>query len=117
MSHRTQRINEAVREELNRALAQVKDPRVTGAFVSVSSVEVSGDLSTAKVFVSILGGEEKEVLSGLRAAHGFLRTFLARTLNMRKTPALTFLQDRSAERGAHIATLLKELNTEKNDEE
>lgn len=112
MSHRIGRINEAVREALNRALPQVKDPRVASALVSVSSAEVSGDLSTAKIFVSILGGDVKEVLRGLSAAHGFLRTFLARELNLRKTPALTFLQDRSAENGAHIASLLKELSKE-----
>ncbi|MBR6530034.1 MAG: 30S ribosome-binding factor RbfA [Clostridia bacterium] len=110
MSHRTARINDAVREELNRALAQVKDPRVASSIVSVSMAEVSGDLSTAKIYVSILGGEPSEVLKGLKAAHGFLRTFLAKSLNLRKTPALTFLQDRSAERGAHIASILKELS-------
>ena len=113
MSHRSGRINEAVREALNRALVYVKDPRVTGAIVSVSAAEVSGDLSTAKIYLSILSGDTKEVLLGMRAAHGFLRTFLAKELNLRKTPALTFLRDNSAESGAHIAELLKEICAKK----
>ncbi len=113
MSHRISRINEAMREELNRALPFVKDPRVQGALVSVSAVEVSGDLSVAKVFLSVLSDESDEVLQGMRAAHGFLRTHLARQLNLRKTPALTFLRDRSAQNGAHIAALLKEIEEKK----
>lgn len=109
MSHRSLRINEAVREALNRALPQVKDPRVAGSIVSVSAADVAGDLATAKIYLSVLSGDTDEVLVGLRAAHGFLRTFLARELNLRKTPALVFLRDNSAENGAHIAELLKEL--------
>lgn len=117
MSHRTLRINEAVREVLNRALSQVKDPRVAAGFVSVSACEVAGDLSTAKVYLSILSSDTEQVLSGMRAAHGFLRTFLARELNLRRTPALVFLRDRSAESGAHVAELLKEISEKKTGKE
>ena len=113
MSHRTLRINEAVREALNRALPQVKDPRVAGSIVSVSAAQVAGDLSTAKIYLSILSGDTKEVLTGMRAAHGFLRTFLAKELNLRKTPALTFVRDDSAESGANIARLLREIEEKK----
>ena len=109
MSHRIARINEAVREVLNRALTQVKDPRVAAGLVSVTAAEVAGDLSTAKIYLSILSEDEGAVLAGMKSAAGFLRTFLARELDLRKTPALTFLKDRSAENGAHIAHLLSEL--------
>lgn len=110
MSHRGERINDAVREALNRAIPQVKDPRVASAIVSVSAAEVSGDLSTAKIYLSVLDGDADEVLRGMRAAHGFLRTFLAREINLRKTPSLSFVQDRAAEHGSHIAELLKQLS-------
>lgn len=109
MSHRIARINDAVREALNRALTQVKDPRVAQAYVTVTSADVAGDLSTAKIYLSVLSGDAEEALVGMRSCHGFLRTFLARELNLRKTPSLVFLRDNSAERGAHIASLLNEL--------
>lgn len=115
MSHRISRINEATREVLNRALREVKDPRVVSGLVSVSAAQVSGDLSTAKIYLSILAGDPKEVLSGMRAAHGFLRSYLARELDLRKTPAMTFLRDESAESGAHIASLLRDLEEKKQD--
>lgn len=116
MSHRIARINEAVREVLNRAVREVKDPRVREALVSVSAAEVSGDLSVAKIYVSVLAGDEAEAVRGMNAARGFLRTYLARELDLRKTPALTFVRDTSAERGAHVAELLRQIEQEQKEQ-
>lgn len=109
MSFRRDRINEAVKEALNSVIGAVKDPRVAGKFITVTAADVSGDLSSAKIYVSVLCGEVTEALKGLAAAKGFLRSALAKKLNLRQTPALTFAHDNSAAHGAKIESLLHEL--------
>lgn len=120
-NYRRNRINEEVQRELCEILREVKDPRVSKAFVSVTAAEVSPDLKYAKVFYSTLGKcDEKEVHQGLVSAHGFIRTQIAKRLNLRATPEFTFVKDRSAENGAHISTLLKQVEKDlqsKNGEE
>ena len=109
-NYRKNRINEEVQKELCEILREVKDPRVSDALVSVTAVEVSADLKYAKVFYSTLCRcDEKEVQRGLISAHGFIRTQIARRLNMRATPSFTFTKDNSAENGAHISSLLKQV--------
>ena len=109
MNHRKSRIDEAVREVVNRAISSVKDPRVAGKFITVTAADVSGDLSCAKVYLSVLSGDEKEALEGMNAARGYLRSYLAKELNLRIMPSLTFLRDHSAENGAHVAGLLHKI--------
>ena len=109
-NYRRNRINEEVQKELCEILREVKDPRVANALVSVTAVEVSADLKYAKVFYSTLCKcDEKEVQQGLKSAHGFIRTQVARRLNMRATPEFTFIKDHSARQGAHISNLLKQV--------
>jgi ribosome-binding factor A len=103
------RVNAAVREVLSETVGELKDPRI--GFVTVTGVETSPDLRTARVFVSVLGSEKKRerTLAGLNAAHGVLQARIARELRMKWTPQLTFEYDDSVERGVRISQLIDEL--------
>ena len=107
--YRRGRINEEMQKELTMILRKVKDPRVSSAFVSVTAVDVTPDLKYAKVYYSCLSGEKKDVAKGLRQASGYMRTQLARSLNLRMTPELTFIEDASVEHGAKIAKILENI--------
>ena len=104
---RMRRVNEAIREILGDAIAtELKDPRI--GFVTVTDVDTSPDLRTARVYVSVLGSEaERErTLAGLGSAHGFLQGKIASAMRMKRTPTLTFEYDESTERGDRISRLL-----------
>lgn len=104
---RLQRIQEAVQQELGEILQrELRDPRI--GFASVTGVEVSDDLRHARVYVSVLGDEAARgrTLEGLSRAHGFIRTELGRRLRLRTVPELSFVPDRSLERGARVSRLL-----------
>lgn len=108
------RINGEVKRELSNLISrEIKDPRIN-PMTSVVSVEVAPDLKTAKVYVSVLGDEESKnsTLSGLRSAASFMRGQLAKTLNLRNTPELTFIIDNSIEYGVHMSKLIDEVNEE-----
>ena len=107
--YRRNRINEEMQKEMMNILRGVKDPRVQDAFMSVTAVDVTPDLKYAKIYYSFLNGDEKELKTGLKAATGYIRRELARTLNLRITPELTFLRDTSITYGAHIASILNGL--------
>lgn len=111
MSRRIARLNDAFRDEISDLLRrQAKDPRLAG-FITITRVEVSADLSHAKVFVSVMGTEEEheQALRGLDAASHFLRRELGRRLALRRTPELSFRRDDSMEQGAHVLELLDEV--------
>ena len=105
------RINEAVREELSSIIRNLKDPRIA-PMTSVTSAIVATDLKTCKVYISVLGSEEEqqETMRGLKSAEGFIRRELARGLNLRNTPELTFVLDRSIERGIRMSKLIDEVS-------
>jgi ribosome-binding factor A len=108
MTRRTERVNDLLREEISALLRRgLKDPRI-GGLVSITEVDVSPDLRSAKVFVSVLGSEEErsDTLAALGAAAHYLQRELRKRLTMRRTPELAFLPDDSLERGAHILDLL-----------
>ncbi len=109
--HRQDKLNNAVSGELAAIIRQVKDPRVSGAFVSIVGASVSPDLSTARVFFSVLGNDEG-VEKGLASATGFIRSELAKRLNLRITPKLTFIRDNNTERAMNISKILKDVSTE-----
>ncbi|MDP2726406.1 MAG: 30S ribosome-binding factor RbfA [Dehalococcoidia bacterium] len=114
MTRRTERVNEALREEIsNLLLRETRDPRLAH-IVSITAVEVASDLKCAKVFVSVLGTEEdkKEVMVGLQSAANFLRRALTSRLRLRHIPVLNFRRDDSIERGSRILQLLKEIGPE-----
>lgn len=116
-SNKSERINESVFRELSLILHdEVKDPRVS-KFASITGVEVAKDLRTARVYVSILGGEDQveKTMNGLKNSEGFIRHCLAERLNMRYTPELRFIHDDSIEYGAKMSKLIDEVI--KHDEE
>jgi len=104
---RMRRVDEAMREVLSDAIAKdLQDPRV--GFVTVTGVKTSPDLRHARVYVSVLGGEDARAasLEGLRSAHGFLQSRLSSTLRLKHTPTLTFDYDDSVDRGMRISELI-----------
>ena len=105
-NYRRGRINDEVQKELAMILREVKDPRVSDAFISVTAVEVTPDLKFAKVYYSAMQGDKKEVAKGLKSSAGYIRRQLAQRLNLRMTPELTFVEDHSIAHGAHISKLL-----------
>ena len=107
--YRRGRINDEMQSEVAAILREVKDPRVKDAFVSVTGAEVTADLKYAKIFYSALRGDEKELAKGLKSSAPFIRGELARRLNLRITPELTFIRDTSLAHGAHIASLLHKI--------
>ena len=108
---RASRVGEQVKKELSHVLQhEMKDPRI--GFVTVTAVEMSGDLQQAKVFISVLGNEEQkdQTLLGLEKAKGFLRTEIGRRVQLRHTPELIFKFDESIEHGQYLSKLLEEVN-------
>jgi ribosome-binding factor A len=106
---RMRRINEVLREVVGAAISgELSDPRI--GFVTVTSVETSSDLRTAKVFVSVLGSEEEReaTLQGLRSSHGVIQSRIAAETRMKRTPTVTFHYDDTIEKGVRISELLEE---------
>ena len=106
---RMRRINEVLREVIGSAIAtELSDPRI--GFVTVTSVETSPDLRTAKVYVSVLGDEDarEATLEALRSSHGVIQAKIAAETRMQRTPTLRFDYDDTVERGMRISRLLEE---------
>ena len=110
------RINGEVQRELSNIIRELKDPRI-GIMTTVTAVEVAPDLKTCKVYISVLGDDEKrkETLAGLKSAEGYIKHQLAERLNLRNTPALTFIADTSTEYGIKMNKLIDEICTAKED--
>ncbi len=109
-SRRTLKVAEAIREVVSMAiLADLNDPRVRD--VTVTYVEVSGDLRQAKVHVSVMGDEVKQELSlhGLKSAAGFLQSKCASRIDTRYTPRIQFILDQGVKRSIEISRLLEEV--------
>lgn len=108
---RANRVAEQIKKELADILAhKIKDPRV--GFVTVTDVEVTGDLQQAKIFVSVLGDdkEKEETLVGLAKASGFIRSEIGQRIRLRKTPEISFEFDEAHEYGSRIEAILRDLN-------
>ncbi len=113
-SNRINRINEEIQKELSSLLRTLKDPRVQGGMVTLTHVDTTTDLRSAKVFVSVLDkAQEKDVVKGLKSASGYLRRELGQAMALRYTPELQFIADDSIEQGAHILELLRDPNVVK----
>lgn len=104
------RNSEDIRRELADIMRSLKDPRITG-LLSIVRVDLSGDMSHAKVYVSSMDGIEaaREAVKGLQHASGFIRRELNNRLKLRTSPELKFIADNSIEHGAEISRMLKEL--------
>ena len=118
MKYRENRINDSVARTVGDIFRSVKDPRISSGFVTVNAAVVSKDLKFAKIYYGVLAGDPQEVQKGLKSASGFIRRELALRLNLRITPELTFVADSSITYGAHIASILNNLEiSEPEDEE
>ncbi len=107
--------NTRINGEVQRELAQIirggiKDPRIA-PMTSVVAVEVAPDLKTCKAWISVLGDEkaQADTLAGLRSAEGFIRGRLAKTINLRNTPQITFIMDQSIAYGVNMSKRIEEV--------
>lgn len=109
---RVNRVAEQMKKELSDIIGRkLKDPRV--GFVTVTDVEVTGDLQQAKIFVTTLDDQEREAtLEGLEKAGGFIRQEIGSRIRLRKVPEIAFYWDASFEQGARIEQLIKEIHEE-----
>ena len=110
------RINEEVHRELSNIIrGEIKDPRIN-PMTSVVAVEVAPDLKTAKAYISVLGDEEarENTYKGLKSAEGYIRNRLAKTINLRNTPEITFIMDQSIEYGVNMSRKIDEVMEEQN---
>ena len=113
-SVKNNRINEEVRRVMSELIrTEIKDPRIA-PMTSVMDVEVAPDLKTCKAWISVLGNEEarKNTLAGLRSAEGFIRMQLAKKVNLRNTPEITFILDESVEYGVNMSKKIEEVMAE-----
>ena len=119
MGYRIERVNELIKNELSLLIElELQDPRLKEAIISVTRVKVTPDLKYAKVSVSILNSKNvNETLAGLKKSSGYLRSELAKRINLRNTPELVFELDDSLEYGARIDNIINELNKQKIDKE
>ena len=115
--YRQDRINDSVAQEVSVILREVKDPRVSGAMITVTSANVSQDLKYAKIYYSCITGRDPETDKGLACAAGFVRSQLAKRLNLRITPEISFLYDTSLEHGMKIAAILNRLDIKEEEPE
>lgn len=113
------RINSEVQRELSEIISrELKDPRIL-PMTTVVAVEVTPDLKFCKAYISVLGSEEagKETIKGLKSAMGFIRTQLARRVNLRNTPEIIFVLDQSIEYGVNMTRLINEVTSGLSDDE
>ena len=112
MRIRPERVAETIKREMADILSRkLRDPRL-GGMISVTEVEVTPDLSMARIYVSVLaeGAERDQVLAALARSEGFVRHELAPRLGLREMPSVRFLLDTSIERGARVEELLRKIN-------
>jgi ribosome-binding factor A len=108
--YRQDKVNDRLTVEISQILREIKDPRISSVFISVTGVDCSADFKFAKVFYSVLGEfDPKEVAAGLKSAAGFVRSQLAQRVNLRVTPELKFIYDESLKRGDDINRLFKQI--------
>ncbi|MBE9012766.1 30S ribosome-binding factor RbfA, partial [Pseudanabaenaceae cyanobacterium LEGE 13415] len=111
---------ESIRREVSQMLLNgIKDDRVGTGMVSVTDVDVSGDLQHAKIFVSIYGDAEAkaETMAGLKSATGYVRSELGQRIRLRRTPEVVFIEDNSLERGDRVLGLINRLSQERKDDD
>jgi len=117
-SYHLNRAAEDMKRELTALLRELKDPRVQGKLLTVVRVHLSGDGSTAKVYISAMEGiaAAREAVKGLKNAGGFVRGEMTRRLGMRKAPELRFIADNSIEEGTAILRTIDSLEISGDDD-
>jgi len=115
-SRRVEKLSALLKREISELIVNgVRDERIHQVMITITAVEVSGDLQHAKIFISLFGEEQKkaEVLFGLDEAKGFIGAELARRLQMRRSPELVFKIDRGMTKGPSVLDLLNSLELER----
>lgn len=115
-NRRVFRVAELIKREVGLLLLNgIKDDRVGSGMVSVTNVDVSGDLQHAKIYVSIYGTKEAkaQTMAGLKSATGFVRSELGARVRLRRTPEVTFIEDTGIERGSKVLSILNRLEQER----
>lgn len=118
-NRRVSRVSELIKREVSQMLlSDIKDDRVGAGMVSVTDVDVSGDLQHAKIFVSVYGSDEAkaETMAGLRSATGYVRSELGARIRLRRTPEVMFVEDNSIERGNRVLSLLNQISHDRTPE-
>ena len=113
---RVERVAALIRKEVSQLLINgIRDERVHQGMVSITNVEVAGDLQHCKIFVSVYGSGEvqQQALEGLRSASNYVKGELGRRLNMRRTPEVIFQLDRGIEKGTSVLGLLNQLEEQR----
>jgi ribosome-binding factor A len=111
-TRRVSRVAELIKREVSQMLLHgIKDDRVGSGMVSVTDVDVSGDLQHAKIYVSIYGTQEAQAqtMAGLKSATRYVRSELGARMRLRRTPEVVFVEDHSIERGSKVLSLLNQL--------
>jgi ribosome-binding factor A len=117
---RVSRVASMIKREVSQLLmTEIKDDRVGAGMVSVTDVDVSGDLQHARIFVSIYGTQEAkaETMEGLKASTGYVRRELSQRIRLRRAPEVVFLEDTSIERGDRMLNLLRNIEIKPLEEE
>ncbi len=115
-SRRVSRVASLIKREVSQMLINgIKDDRVGAGMVSITDIDLSGDLQHATIFVSIYGTPEarEETMEGLKASEGFVRRELGHRIRLRRSPEIKFLEDDSLERGDKMVHLLNELSSKR----
>jgi len=115
-SQRVERVASLIRREVSELLiGGIKDERISQGMVSVTTVEVAGDLKHCKIFVSVFGSEDdrSQAMAGLRSASTYVKGELGRRLKMRRTPEVVFVLDSGLEKGASVLGLLNRLEEQR----
>lgn len=113
--YKSERVSEDIKRAIITVIRELKDPRVAGKMLTVIRVDVSSDLSYAKVYVSALEGLDtaKEAVKALKNAQGYIKNHVSKSLHLRKTPELNFVADNSIEQGLEIDRILRESKSTK----
>jgi ribosome-binding factor A len=119
-NRRVSRVSSLIKREVSQMLLnEIKDDRVGAGMVSITDVDVSGDLQHAKIYVSIYGTEEAkaETMAGLKSSTAFVRRELGQRIRLRRTPEVVFVEDRSLERGDRTLNLLNQIRDTRPEED
>lgn len=118
-SYKHERLTQDIKRVLSMLVRDLKDPRIQNKMISFIRVELSGDLSYAKVYVSAMEGMEvaQEAVKGLKSASGFLKRELSNALHLRRCPELNFIADDSIEYSAHLNEIFSEMHQEEESKE
>jgi ribosome-binding factor A len=119
-TRRVSRVAELIKREVSQMiLFDIKDDRVGAGMVSVTAVDVAGDLQHTKVFVSIYGSDEvrAETMEGLKAVTGYVRREIGKRVQLRRTPTVVFVEDTSFDRATSVLSLINQLSLKRAESE